>query len=90
MSRFRPLPHHVIVAYLDAKAHTFGGVLLPVARQNDLMPTRIGRVLACGSGVSHVKNGETVVLRWSEHRAIRSQGRECRIVREDKILGVIE
>lgn len=87
---FQPLGAHVIVKHLERRDRTQSGIYLPIDRDNSLMPTRIGKVIALGSQATKVKKGETVVIRWSQHRAIKSNGAECRIVHEDKILGVLD
>lgn len=88
--RFKPLTQHVLVKHVESRNQTQSGLYLPIERDNSLMPTRIGKVIAVGPHVSKVKKGETVVLKWSQHRAVQSQGKECRIVHEGKILGVLE
>lgn len=85
---FRVLGRNVIVLHVDKRDMTETGLYLPIPRDNSLMPLRKARVAAVGPDVTLVEKGQTVALNWSEHQAIRSQGREGRILIEEKILGV--
>lgn len=91
--KFRPLGDRVLIARIEEEEKTAGGIYIPDAAKEK---AQTGKVLAVGTGrvdahgkvtPLHVAVGDLVYFgKYSGTEA----GKDCLIVREDEILGIIE
>lgn len=95
MASFKPLHDRVVVERIEAEEKTASGIVLPgsAAEKPD-----IGMVIAVGSGKhldngTHVtpvvKAGDKVVFGKYSGQAVKVDGKELLIMREDDILGIL-
>jgi len=81
----RPLKKNVLIAQLKGESESSGGIILTteVVNKNAL-------VVAIGDEVTAVKVGETVIPDWSKSKPTVVEGKQCAILDELDILGVLE
>ena len=92
----RPLHDRVLVKRLESEAKTAGGIILPDTAQEK--PSE-GEVLAVGNGSKaddgtvtalDVKVGDRVLFGKYSGQAVKVQGDELLVMREEDIMGVVE
>ena len=93
--RIRPLYDNVVIKRQEEEAMSAGGIVLPGSAKEQ--PNQ-GKVLAVGNGrladdgavqALEVKVGDTVVFGQYSGNAIKIDGEELIIMRENEIFGVI-
>ena len=92
----RPLHDRVIVKRLDQETKTASGIVLPDAAAEK--PDQ-GKILAVGNGkiledgkvrALEVKVGDTVLFGKYSGQAVKVEGEELLVMREEDIMGVVE
>lgn len=95
MANLKPLHDRVVVERVDAEEKTSSGIVLPgSASEKPDMGTVIsvgdGKVLDNGTKIAmNVKAGDKVVFGKYSGQAVKLDGKEYLIMREDDILGIV-
>jgi chaperonin GroES len=94
--KFRPLKDRLLVEYSDEPDRSSGGIYIPDTAKEK--PQR-GKVVAAGTGRTtddgklqkmDVQEGDTILFDKYSGSKIRLDNRECLIIREDDVLGIID
>lgn len=94
--KIKPLHDRVVVQMLDAETRTTSGIVIPDNAQEK--PTR-GRVLAVGAGRTlengtvismHVQVGDEVLFGKYAGQAVKVDGEELTVLKEEDIFAVVE
>jgi chaperonin GroES len=93
--QLRPLQDRVVVQRLDEETKTAGGIIIP---DNHTEKPAQGKVLSVGTGYRltdgslralDVKVGDTVIFGKYSGTAVKVEGKEFLVMKEDEILGVL-
>ena len=94
--KIRPLHDRVVVKRLEEERKTASGIVIPDAAtekpdQGEVVAVGNGKVLENGSvRALEVKVGDKVLFGKYSGQAVKVQGDELLVMREDDIMGVIE
>ena len=95
MATLKPLNDRLIVKSLTPEAKTAGGIILPDSAQEkpqeaEVMAVGKGKRLEDGTILAlDVKVGDRVLLGKYAGSEIKLDGKECLIIREDEVLGIL-
>ena len=93
--KFRPLHDRVVIERIDAEAKTAGGIIIPDTAQEK---PQQGKVVAVGPGGRDesgklipidVRVGDRILFGKFSGQAVRVEGTEYLVMREDDIMGVV-
>jgi len=93
--QLRPLQDRVVVQRLDEETKTAGGIIIPDSHTEK--PSQ-GKILAVGPGHRvtdgsirslEVKVGDTVLFGKYSGTAVKVEGKEVLVMKEDEILGIL-
>ncbi len=94
--KIRPLHDRIVVKRLEEERKTASGIVIPDAAaekpdQGEVVAVGNGKVLDNGSlRALEVKVGDKVLFGKYSGQAVKVQGEELLVMREDDIMGVIE
>lgn len=94
--KIRPLHDRIVVKRLEEERKTASGIVIPDAAaekpdQGEVVAVGKGKVLDNGSlRALEVKVGDKVLFGKYSGQAVKVQGEELLVMREDDIMGVIE
>lgn len=89
--KIKPLQNRIVIELIEEKSPS--GIYLPKHEEN------IGKVVACGCGKvlkdgnklpMQVKVGDTVVFSKYSTTKVKHDNKDCIIITEDDVLGIIE
>ncbi len=93
--QLRPLQDRVVIQRLDEETKTAGGIIIPDSHAEK--PAQ-GKILAVGPGhrvtdgsmrALEVKVGDTVLFGKYSGTAVKVEGKEVLVMKEDEILGIL-
>ena len=96
MSKIRPLHDRVIVKRIEAERTTASGIVIPDSAgekpdQGEVLAVGNGKLLDSGDlRKLDVKGGDRILFGKYAGQAVKVDGQEVLVLREDDILGVIE
>lgn len=94
--KFRPLHDRVVVRRVESEAKTAGGIIIPDSAKEK---PQEGEVVAAGAGARDeagklvpldVKAGDKVLFGKYAGQAVKVDGEELLVIREDEILAVVQ
>lgn len=94
--KVRPLHNHIIVQRLEEGGPQVGNIIIPDTAKKK---PQLDKVIAVGKGKTRgdgklvpldVKEGDTILFGGYSGQAIKLDGEECLIMREDEVLAVVE
>jgi chaperonin GroES len=85
--KIKPLKDRVFVSYTEEPEKTPGGLYVPDTAKEK---PQQGKVEAVGTEVKEVKAGDTVLFDKYSGSKIKVDDKECLIIKEEDILGIVE
>lgn len=85
--KLQPLADRIVITKIEAEAKSAAGILLPESAKEQ---PQSGQVLAVGKDVKEVKVGDQVIYAQYGPTAIKVEGKEQLIAKEEDILAVVK
>jgi co-chaperonin GroES (HSP10) len=82
----KPLKKNVLIAQMKKERKTETGLILT----SDQGVSEFGKVLAVGSEVEYVEEGQWVVPDWGKGNVVTVDGMQCVVLAEEHIFGIVE
>jgi chaperonin GroES len=82
----KPIADRVVAQVEEAQSKTASGLYLP---ENAKEKSKVAKVVAVGSDVKAVKNGDKIVYKEYSTTEVKVQGEQYIIVKEEDILATI-